>query len=40
MQQLNTAFGTSPEMAAQQYAVSAGTVPAAAAPAPSVDIQV
>ena len=40
MQQLNTAFGTSPEMAAQQYAVSAGTVTAAAAPAPSVDIQV
>lgn len=40
MQQLNTAFGTSPEMAAQQYTVSAGTVTAAAAPAPSVDIQV
>lgn len=38
MQQLNTTFGTSPEMAAQQYAVSAGTAPAAAAP--SVDIQV
>ena len=37
MQQLNGAYGTTPEMAAQQYAAAAVT---GSAPAPSVDMQV